>query len=75
MLPTKFRFIWSSGFRGEDLKKISVTCLFYTLQVGIHILIFFLADRVKGSVGLWHHLASVVCCLSSFNFSHFNLLL
>ena len=21
MLPTKFRFIWSSGFRGEDLKK------------------------------------------------------
>jgi hypothetical protein len=22
MLPTKFRFIWPSGFRGEDLKKI-----------------------------------------------------
>jgi hypothetical protein len=21
MLPTKFRFIWPSGFRGEDLKK------------------------------------------------------
>ena len=21
MLPTKFRFIWQSGFRGEDLKK------------------------------------------------------
>ena len=21
MLPTKFRFIWSSSFRGEDLKK------------------------------------------------------
>jgi hypothetical protein len=21
MLPTKFRFIWSSGFRGADLKK------------------------------------------------------
>jgi hypothetical protein len=21
MLPTKFRFIWRSGFRGEDLKK------------------------------------------------------
>jgi hypothetical protein len=20
MLPTKFRFIWPSGFRGEDLK-------------------------------------------------------
>ena len=22
MFPTKFRFIWPSGFRGEDLKKI-----------------------------------------------------
>ena len=21
MLPTKFRFIWSSGFRGEEFKK------------------------------------------------------
>jgi hypothetical protein len=21
MLPTKFRFIWPNGFRGEDLKK------------------------------------------------------
>ena len=23
MLPTKFRFIWQNGFRGEDLKKSS----------------------------------------------------
>jgi hypothetical protein len=23
MLPTKFRFIWPCGFRGEDLKKTS----------------------------------------------------
>ena len=23
MLPTKFRFIWPSGFRGEDLKKLA----------------------------------------------------
>jgi hypothetical protein len=22
MFPTKFRFIWPSGFRGEDLKKL-----------------------------------------------------
>jgi hypothetical protein len=22
MLPTKFRFIWTSGFRGEDLFKL-----------------------------------------------------
>ena len=23
MLPTKCRFIWPSGFRGEDLKKLA----------------------------------------------------
>jgi hypothetical protein len=23
MLPTKFRFIWQSGFRGKDLKKLT----------------------------------------------------
>jgi hypothetical protein len=23
MLPTKFRFIWKSGFRGEDFYKLS----------------------------------------------------
>jgi hypothetical protein len=23
MLPTKFRFIWLSGFRGEDFKKLT----------------------------------------------------
>jgi hypothetical protein len=23
MLPTKFRFIWPSGFRGEDLKTLA----------------------------------------------------
>jgi hypothetical protein len=23
MFPTKFRFIWTSGFRGEDLKKLA----------------------------------------------------
>jgi len=23
MLPTKIRFIWLSGFRGEDLKKLT----------------------------------------------------
>jgi hypothetical protein len=24
MLPTKFRFIWPSGFRGKDLKKSAI---------------------------------------------------
>jgi hypothetical protein len=23
MLPTRFRFIWQSSFRGEDLKKLA----------------------------------------------------
>jgi hypothetical protein len=23
MLPTKFRFIWPSGFKGEDFKKLA----------------------------------------------------
>jgi hypothetical protein len=47
MLPTKFQFIW---------------CLFYTLQVGIHILIFFLANLAKGNImSFCHHLVSVVC--------------
>jgi hypothetical protein len=70
MLPTKFRLIWPRSFRGEDF---FVTCLYYTLHVGIHILIFFLAHLAKGNVGFWHHLASVICCLSSVNFSHSNL--
>jgi hypothetical protein len=39
----------------------SVTCLFYTLQVGIHILIFFLANLVKGNMSFCHPLVSVVC--------------
>jgi hypothetical protein len=34
-----------------------------------------LAHLAKGNVSFCHHLASVVCCLSSVNFSHFNLLL
>jgi hypothetical protein len=38
-------------------------------------LIFFLGHIAKGNVGFWHHIVSVVCCLSSVNFSHFNLLL
>jgi hypothetical protein len=24
MLPTKFRFIWPSGFGGEDLKQLAI---------------------------------------------------
>jgi hypothetical protein len=24
MLPTKFRFIWQSGFRGEEFKKSAI---------------------------------------------------
>jgi hypothetical protein len=32
-----------------------------TLQVGIHILIFFLANLAKGNMSFCHHLVSVVC--------------
>ena len=39
----------------------SVTCLFYILQVGIPILIFFLASLAKGNMSFCHHLVSVVC--------------
>ena len=39
----------------------SVTFLFYTLQVGIHILIFFLPNLAKGNMSFCHHLVSVVC--------------
>jgi len=35
----------------------------------------FLAHLAKGNMSFYHHLASVVCRLSSVNFSHFYLLL
>ena len=38
----------------------------YTLHVGIHILIFFLAHRAKGNVGFWHP-SFVVCHLLTFH--------
>jgi hypothetical protein len=47
----------------------------YTLQVGIHILLFFLANLAKGNMSFCHHLMSVVYRLSSVYFPHFNLLL
>jgi hypothetical protein len=40
---------------------LSATCLFYTLQVGIHILIFFLANLAKSNMSFCHHLVSIVC--------------
>jgi hypothetical protein len=33
----------------------------FLLQVGIHILIFFLANLAKGNMSFCHHLMSVVC--------------
>jgi hypothetical protein len=38
-----------------------------TLQVGIHILIFFLANLAKGNMSFCHHLVSVVCHLLTFH--------
>jgi hypothetical protein len=56
MLPNKFRYIWPSGFRGEDFYKSA-----NPLQVGIHILIFFLANLAKDNMSFYHRLLSVVC--------------
>jgi hypothetical protein len=48
-------------FQKRRFLKIGQTCLFYTLQVGIHILILFLANLAKGNMSFCHHLVSVVC--------------
>ena len=64
--------LWSSIKKLTNADIISVTCLFYTLQVGIHILIFYLENLAKGN----KLLPSLgVRRLSSVYFSHFNLLL
>jgi hypothetical protein len=69
MLPTKFWFIWPSGFRGEDLKKLvnqkqelPVVATIVNWYVGGFPLSFtvFLAHLVKGNVSFCHHLTSVV---------------
>ena len=44
MLPTKFRFIWPSGFRGEDILEINQSETRMALMV-----MFFLTDRDKMS--------------------------
>jgi hypothetical protein len=46
---------------GKNVQSLERTGLFYTLQVGIHILIFFLANLAKGNMSFCHHLVSVVC--------------
>jgi hypothetical protein len=38
-----------------------ILCNNTTLQVGIHILIFFLANLAKGNMSFCHHLVFVVC--------------
>jgi hypothetical protein len=76
MLPTKFRFIWPSGYRGEYFLEINQSEI--RIACGGHVCFeeckVFLAHLAKGKVSFCHHLASVVCRLSSVNFSHFNLL-
>jgi hypothetical protein len=53
MLPTKFRFIWPSSFRGEDLKKLanqkqelSVVAMFVN-GLGHHRQFLFLIGRLN----------------------------
>jgi hypothetical protein len=40
---------------------IQSNTLFYALQVGIHILIFFLANLANGNMSVCHHLVPVMC--------------
>jgi hypothetical protein len=53
------RIAYSSKMK-TNFKKSGVTCLYYTLHVGIHILIFFSAHLAKDNVGFWHHLACLL---------------
>jgi hypothetical protein len=63
MLPTQFRFIWPSGFSGEDLKKSANKKqeLPMVAMLTSDIKNFFLAHLAKVNVSFCHHLASVVC--------------
>jgi hypothetical protein len=47
----------ANQFQRRRFKKIGQS----TLQAGIHILIFFLANLAKGNMSFYHHLVSVVC--------------
>jgi hypothetical protein len=55
----------SNLHRGHSIDASYQVSVYYTLHVGIHILIFFLAHRAKGNVGFWH-LSFVVYWLGSF---------
>jgi hypothetical protein len=61
MLPTKFRFIWPSVFRGEDFLEINQS------ETRIAYMVCQRHCELLPSLG--------ICRLSSGNFSHFNLLL
>jgi hypothetical protein len=60
MLPTKFRFIWPSDFRGEDFKKIgqseTVKLSWIWILTSLYV---FLAHLAKGNVSFWHPLSIV----------------
>jgi hypothetical protein len=71
MLPTKFRFIWPSDYRGDDLKKsanqkqeLPMAAMFvqWVKLSWIWILTsfyVFLAHLAKGNVSFWHPLSIV----------------
>jgi hypothetical protein len=70
MLPTKFRFNWPSGFRGDKFLKsanqnqeLPMAAMFVN---GSGQNINFLAHLAKGNVNFCHHLASVVRQLFTF---------
>jgi hypothetical protein len=59
MLPTKFRFIWLSSFREEDLKKSA------NQKKELPVAAF--SSPCQGNVSLCHHLASVFCLPLNFH--------
>jgi hypothetical protein len=54
-------FVNGSGQNVQSLERTFYRCFLPTLQVGIHILIFFLANLAKGNMSFCHHLVSIVC--------------
>jgi hypothetical protein len=81
MLPTKFWFIWPSGYRSVDkhgrqrqflflidwfLKKILLPIFLMKVLCTKFDICSFLAHLANGNVSFCHHLASVVCCPLTF---------
>jgi hypothetical protein len=54
MIPTKFRFIWQSGFRGEDFLEFNLSCLLTDRDEMSDI---YRGPSIDASYQVWVHLA------------------